>query len=135
MMNDRASSVVVDVEELNAQLIRFVERQWRIHLETAAAVEHTLNRVLEPFDPAGLKWEDPLREQMRRDLPPIPGRVSAHVAYIVAADRDDPDGQSFNDGDYYMFIDVTDENIQSDENGNPVITLRMRYDAWKAQSG
>tara|TARA_B110000438_G_scaffold296379_2_gene340992 strand:+ start:392 stop:571 length:180 start_codon:yes stop_codon:yes gene_type:complete len=34
-----------------------------------------------------------------------------------------------------MFIDVTDKNIQSDENGNPVITLRVRYDAWKAQNG
>ena len=65
---------------------------------------------------------------------PCDGR-NAHVAYILAADRDDPDGQSFNDGDYYMFIDVTDDNIQSDENGNPVITLRMRYDAWKARSG
>jgi uncharacterized Ntn-hydrolase superfamily protein len=65
---------------------------------------------------------------------PCDGR-NAHVAYILAADRDDPDGESFNDGDYYMFIDVTDDNIQSDENGNPVITLRMRYDAWKARSG
>jgi uncharacterized Ntn-hydrolase superfamily protein len=60
---------------------------------------------------------------------------NAHVAYILAADRNDAEGQSFNDGDYAMFIDVTDENIQSDENGNPVITLRMRYDAWKAQNG
>lgn len=60
---------------------------------------------------------------------------NAHVAYILAADRNDAEGQSFNDGDYTMFIDVTDENIQSDENGNPVITLRMRYDAWKAQNG
>ena len=31
-----------------------------------------------------------------------------------------------------MFIDVHDQNIESDENGNPVITLRMRYDEWKA---
>jgi hypothetical protein len=34
-----------------------------------------------------------------------------------------------------MYIDVTDENIRPDENGNPVITLRMRYDAWKAANG
>ncbi len=64
---------------------------------------------------------------------PCDGR-NAHVAYILAADPDDPEGESFNDGDYYLFIDVTDQNIQSDENGNPVITLRMRYDEWKAQS-
>ena len=57
---------------------------------------------------------------------------NAHVAYILAADRDDPEGDSFNNGDYFMFIDVTDENIEPHENGNPVITLRMRYDDWKA---
>ena len=65
---------------------------------------------------------------------PCDGR-NAHVAYILAADRDDPEGASFNDGRYAMFIDVTDENIESHENGNPVITLRMRYDAWKAGNG
>lgn len=57
---------------------------------------------------------------------------NAHVAYILAADRDDPEGDSFNDGEYFMYIDVTDENIEPHENGNPVITLRMRYDDWKA---
>lgn len=72
------------------------------------------------------------------DTEPVPdapcdGR-NAHVAYILAADRNDPEGDSFNDGRYAMFIDVTDENIQPTENGNPVITLRMRYDQWKAQS-
>ena len=56
---------------------------------------------------------------------------NAHVAYVLAADRDDPEGNSFNDGDYFMYLDVTDENIEPHENGNPVITLRMRYDAWK----
>ena len=61
---------------------------------------------------------------------PCDGR-NAHVAYILAADRDDPEGESFNDGEYDMYIDVTDENIEPHENGNPVMTLRMRYDAWK----
>ncbi len=65
---------------------------------------------------------------------PCDGR-NAHVAYILAADRNDPEGASFNDGEYAMYIDVTDENIQPTENGNPVITLRMRYDAWKAGNG
>ena len=73
------------------------------------------------------------------DTEPVPdapcdGR-NAHVAYILAADRNDPTGSSFNDGRYHMFIDVTDENIEPHENGNPVITLRMRYDAWKANNG
>lgn len=60
---------------------------------------------------------------------------NAHVAYILAADPDDPEGESFNDGEYFMFIDVTDRNIQPHENANPVITLRMRYDDWKARQG
>lgn len=73
------------------------------------------------------------------ETPPVPdapcdGR-NAHVAYILAADSDDREGESFNDGDYDLFIDVTDQNIGPDENGNPVITLRMRYDAWKAENG
>ncbi len=73
------------------------------------------------------------------DTEPVPdadcdGR-NAHVAYILAADRDDPEGESFNDGDYALFIDVTDQNIEPHENGNPVITLRIRYDAWKAARG
>jgi uncharacterized Ntn-hydrolase superfamily protein len=72
------------------------------------------------------------------DTDPVPTAPcdgkNAHVAYILAADRNDPEGESFNDGRYTMFIDVTDENIQPTENGNPVVTLRMRYDEWKAQS-
>ena len=68
---------------------------------------------------------------------PVPDAVcdgrNAHVAYILAADPDDAEGDSFNNGDYYLFIDVTDQNIQPDENANPVITLRMRYDEWKSQ--
>lgn len=58
---------------------------------------------------------------------------NAHVAYLLAANADDPEGNSFNDGNYRVFLNVTDENIQPNENANPVIALRMRYDAWKAQ--
>jgi uncharacterized Ntn-hydrolase superfamily protein len=65
---------------------------------------------------------------------PCDGR-NAHVAYILAADSDDAEGESFNDGDYHLFIDVTDENIEPDENANPVITLRMRYDEWAGRVG
>ena len=63
---------------------------------------------------------------------PCDGKTS-HVAYILVAEADDPSGESFNDGDYSLFIDVTDENIQEGENANPVRTLRMRYDRWKAE--
>ena len=30
-----------------------------------------------------------------------------------------------------MYISVTDDNTQKGESGNPVKTLRLRYDAWK----
>ncbi len=60
---------------------------------------------------------------------------NAHVAYMLAADRDDAEGESFNDGEYFMYLNVTDDNITSGENANPVMTLRMRYDRWKARGG
>ena len=56
---------------------------------------------------------------------------TAHVAYIAIANKDDASGVSHNDGDYYAYISVTDENIRPQENANPVRTLRMRYDDWK----
>ena len=60
---------------------------------------------------------------------------TAHVAYILRVDAGDPSGESFNDGDYALYISVTDEDIAPHENANPVRTLRIRYDAWKAQEG
>jgi uncharacterized Ntn-hydrolase superfamily protein len=53
---------------------------------------------------------------------------TAHVAYILRADPGDPNGSSFNDGRYALYISVTDKDISPDENANPVKTLRMRYD-------
>jgi uncharacterized Ntn-hydrolase superfamily protein len=58
---------------------------------------------------------------------------TAHVAYILRADRTDRNRDSYNDGDYAMYISVTNEDIKPTENANPVRTLRMRYDAWKRQ--
>jgi uncharacterized Ntn-hydrolase superfamily protein len=62
---------------------------------------------------------------------PCEGKTS-HVAYIAEILASDSNEASFNDGDYSMYINVTDENIVPGENANPVRTLRMRYDAWKA---
>ena len=56
---------------------------------------------------------------------------TAHVAYLVQAESTDALGESFNDGDYSLYLNVTDQDIQPNENANPVVTLRMRYDAWK----
>jgi len=72
--------------------------------------------------------------------PPIPceGKV-AHVAYILMAEPNDTNGDSHNNGKYAMYITVTQPEsggpnaIHAGENLNPVITLRMRYDAWRKQ--
>jgi uncharacterized Ntn-hydrolase superfamily protein len=55
---------------------------------------------------------------------------TAHVAYIAIADKTDEVGVTHNDGKYFAYISVTDDNIKKGESGNPVKTLRMRYDAW-----
>ena len=52
------------------------------------------------------------------------------MAYIAIANADDERGVSHNDGGYFAYISVTDENILPTENANPARTLRMRYDAW-----
>jgi len=79
---------------------------------------------------------------------PLPGAQctgkTAHVAYIVAADPDDPMGRfhanhpedlraPYNNGDYFLEIAVWPANTLPHEDANPVRTLRMRYDAWKAE--
>lgn len=55
---------------------------------------------------------------------------TAHVAYIAIAEKGDQAGVTHNDGQYFAYISVTDDNIKAGESGNPVKTLRLRYDAW-----
>jgi Raf kinase inhibitor-like YbhB/YbcL family protein len=71
--------------------------------------------------------------------PPIPcDNRTAHVAYILAADPKDTNGDSHNNGKYSMYLTTSQPGpnkgpyqIKPGENLNPVKTLRMRYDAWK----
>ena len=69
---------------------------------------------------------------------PCDGRT-AYVAYITMAERNDTNGDSHNNGKYAMYIAVSQPNsgtpgaIKAGENLNPVKTLRMRYDQWRAQ--
>jgi len=63
--------------------------------------------------------------------PPAPcDNKTAHVAYLVVANKSDKMGEGLNDGNYGLEISVTDQDIKPDENDNPVKTLRMRYDRW-----
>ena len=56
---------------------------------------------------------------------------TAHVAYILQAQKSDSHGESYNDGRYDMYISVTDRDITPQEDANPVKTLRMRYERRK----
>ncbi len=64
------------------------------------------------------------------DFVPCDGKT-AHVAYLTIANKDDQVGVTHNDGKYYAYLSVTDDNTKKGESGNPVKTLRLRYDAWK----
>ena len=68
---------------------------------------------------------------------PCDGKT-AHVAYILMAERNDTNGDSHNNGEYTMYINVSQPApdhgpnvIKEGENLNPVKTLRMRYDEWR----
>ena len=71
--------------------------------------------------------------------PKIPcDEKTAHVAYILMAEKSDTNGDSHNNGKYTMYINVSQPApdhganvIREGENLNPVKTLRMRYDAWR----
>src|SRR5215510_331433 len=61
---------------------------------------------------------------------------TAHIAYILMAERNDANGDSHNNGKYPMYITVSQPDhgpnaIEEGENLNPVRTLRMRYDVWR----
>jgi Family of unknown function (DUF1028) len=73
--------------------------------------------------------------------PPIPcSEKTAHVAYILMAEKGDTNGDSHNNGKYTMYLTVSQPApdhgpnvIREGENLNPVKTLRMRYDAWRSK--
>jgi hypothetical protein len=70
--------------------------------------------------------------------PPVPeapcAHRTAHVAYLLAADpEDEADLEHHARGGWSLFLHVTDEDITPEENANPVVTLRMRYDRWLAE--
>ncbi len=66
---------------------------------------------------------------------PCEGKT-AHVAYILMAEKGDSNGDSHNNGQYAMFLRVAQPDkganaITDGENLNPVKTLRRRYDQWR----
>jgi uncharacterized Ntn-hydrolase superfamily protein len=66
---------------------------------------------------------------------PCDGKT-AHVAYILMAEKTDTNGDSHNNGNYTLFLRVAQPDkganaIHEGENLNPVKTLRLRYDEWR----
>ena len=92
------------------------------------------DRVMAAMESADARGGD---KRCTCETKPLPAATAAcesktsHVAYILRADPTDKNGAAFNDGQYAMYVAVTNDDILPDENANPVKTLRLRYDAWK----
>jgi len=111
-------------------------------LNTAGAITDRVMAAMEAADGSG--------GDSRCTCPPWPTDGSkpaiscdgktAHVAYILMAEKSDTNGDSHNNGKYAMYITVSQPGpdrgpnaIRDGENLNPVKTLRMRYDEWRKQ--
>lgn len=92
------------------------------------------DRVMAAMETADARGGD---KRCTCETKPLPAGAAAcesktsHVAYILRADATDKNGAAFNDGQYAMYVAVTNDDILPTENANPVKTLRLRYDAWK----
>lgn len=89
------------------------------------------DRVMAAMEAADSRGGDRRCNCNTKPDPPAPcDNKTAHVAYLVAANKSDKIGEGLNDGSYYLEIQVTDQDIKPDENDNPVKTLRTRYNRW-----
>jgi uncharacterized Ntn-hydrolase superfamily protein len=57
--------------------------------------------------------------------------LTAYVAYIAIANKEDQVGVTHNDGKYFAYITASDADIKPGESANPVKSLTKRYEAWK----
>ena len=89
------------------------------------------DRVMAAMEAADARGGD---RRCNCNTPPDPpascDNKTAHVAYLVVARKNDRMGEGLSDGNYFLELQVTDQDIKPDENDNPVKTLRMRYDRW-----
>src|SRR4051812_3803780 len=119
---------------------RVVPNAVQAFLKTGGAIPDRVMAAMEAADGSG--------GDSRCTCPPWPtdgskpripcDQKTAHVAYILMAEKNDTSGDSHNNGKYTMYITVsqpvTDHGpnvIKPGENLNPVKTLRARYDAWR----
>jgi hypothetical protein len=107
-------------------------------LATSGAITDRVMAAMEAADSSGgdsrCSCPTPSDDGSKPSIP-CDGKT-AHVAYILMAERGDTNGDSHNNGTYTMFIRVAQPDkganaIHEGENLNPVKTLRMRYDEWR----
>jgi len=109
-------------------------------LKTAGALTDRVMAAMEAADGSGGDSRcscPPWPTDGSKPAIPCDGKT-AHVAYILMAERNDTNGDSHNNGKYAMYITVSQPGpdhgpnaIEPGENLNPVKTLRMRYDKWR----
>jgi hypothetical protein len=108
-------------------------------LATSGAITDRVMAAMEAADSSGgdsrCSCPTPSADGSKPSIP-CDGKT-AHVAYILMAEKTDTNGDSHNNGTYAMYINVSQpaadhaKGIKEGENLNPVKTLRLRYDAWR----
>jgi hypothetical protein len=111
-------------------------------IKTSGAITDRVMAAMEAADGSGGDSRctcPPWPSDGSKPMIPCDGRT-AHVAYILLAEKTDTSGDSHNNGKYSMYLTVsqpgTDHGpnaIRAGENLNPVKTLRLRYDEWRKQ--
>jgi hypothetical protein len=108
-------------------------------LTTNGAITDRVMAAMEAADAGGgdsrCSCPPPAADEPTAPKIPCDGKT-AHVAYILMAEKTDTSGDSHNNGTYRMFLRVAQPDkganaIHKGENLNPVKTLRLRYDAWR----
>jgi len=107
-------------------------------IDTKGAITDRVMAAMEAADASGGDSRCSCPAPADEMASPIPCTAkTAHVAYILMAERNDTNGDSHNNGKYTMYLTVSQPSsggpnaIHAGENLNPVKTLRMRYDVWR----
>jgi hypothetical protein len=109
-------------------------------LKTSGAITDRVMAAMEAADGSGGDSRctcPPWPDDGSKPSIPCDGKT-AHVAYILMAEKSDASGDSHNNGKYTMYLTVSQPApdhgpnvIKPGENLNPVKTLRLRYDEWR----
>jgi hypothetical protein len=109
-------------------------------IKTGGAITDRVMAAMEAADGSGGDSRcacPPWPDDGSKPVIPCDGKT-AHVAYILLAEKGDANGDSHNNGRYAMYLTVSQPGpdhganvIHAGENLNPVKALRLRYDEWR----